>query len=268
MSFPLQHGQDVQRARQVVSRGVLLAALMMCALPHQRAQAPGAPEPGRHPSSTPPLYQRIREGQGGAVKMTYGVSQIGGPDRSTAHQELHTLSATLACAHPPSREQLKPFALFQWMEKQQAADLGLLFRAADGSERPFLGNEALVWRAGAIAPCLSADGTRIVLYGWEWDVGVAVNQSDPTRRAGTFAALETQKPVTEILAFGENLNGPTGQRPLLLQALTRLSTDWQANTSSRLSQDFLEHFSDAQRASAAAGQGPETIQAIGSSLKP
>ena len=270
MSFHLHSGRDVQSARQahpVSSRKALLSTLLVCALPQGIAQAPGAPAPGRRSQAAPPLYQRIRENSTNAVSMVYGVSEIGGPSLPAIHQGSHTLSTTLACAAPPLPEQLQPFALFQWMEKQKAADLGILFRAADGSERPFLGNEALVWRSGAMAPCLSADGTRDVLYGWEWDVGVVVARTDRRRSADTFTALQTQKPPAELLAFGENVNGSVEQRLSLREALAHLSVDWQANSSGQLSREFLKHFNDAQKAGAWTGQEPKTTQPIGSSLK-
>lgn len=243
----------------------LLLLLPHCALPQTAAQGQRPIPTAETPAAAPPLYQRFREYRTNAVSMIYGVGEIGKPPAPAIPRDLHPLSANFSCAAPPLPDQLQPFSLFEWMTKQQAADLGILFRGPDGAERPFLGTDALVWRSGALASCLSTEGTRTVVYGWEWDVGVVVDQTSTKHGAATFTALQTQDPPAIILSFGENINGAAEQRPLLQETLARLGTDWQSDPPGHLSPKFLAHFEDARKASPV--PHPETTQPIGSFVK-
>lgn len=259
-------GKLVPRVPYLRSASLTLFLLPCSALPQTAAPADRPAMARKTPPPAPPLYQRSREHRTNAVSMIYGVSEIGEPPAPAPPHELHSLAANPSCAAPPRPEQLHPFSLFQWMEKQQATALGLLFRAPDGAERPFLGQNALVWRSGATATCLSTEGTRTVVYGWEWDVGLVVDQNKTTQGEATFLALQAQDPPATILTFGENVNGAIERNSQLQKALTHLWTDWQSGPTGHLSPHFLEHFQEAQNANTTANRQPEIIQAIGSFL--
>ena len=92
------------------------------------------------------------------------------------------------CASPPSITDLHAFGHFQQMSKKDAASLNLSFFGLGAGGNWSDQSQVIVWRQGKTNTCLSTDGKYNLIYGSEWDSGLAIAQNSLTGKV-SFATI-------------------------------------------------------------------------------